>query len=320
MQLRVLAPPNSSPARRLPPWLKRPLPGGRDFAETRLAVVRSGVATVCEDARCPNRTECWSRRTATFMILGHKCTRRCHYCSVETARPDPPQADEPERLARAVEELGLRHVVVTSVARDDLPDEGAAQFAACVWAIRRRSPGVTVEVLPPDLHARRELIRQICLAGPAIYNHNIEMVERLTPRFRPQGRYRRSLDVLRIVKELRPELITKSGLMLGLGETRDELLQTFDDLRAAGCDVLTLGQYLTPTPAHAPIARFYSPDEFDELAEIARGRGFLSIAAGPFVRSSYNAAAVFNEIKRLRPNSSPRRHEGPEELSMENGE
>jgi lipoic acid synthetase len=294
--------------RRLPSWLKRPLPGGRDFAETRLAVAASGVATVCEDARCPNRTECWSKRTATFMILGHKCTRRCHYCSVETGRPDAPVDDEPQRLAEAVAKLGLRHVVITSVARDDLADEGAGQFAQCLRAIRRRCPETTLEVLPADLHARRELIATICSAGPAIYNHNIEMVERLTPRFRPQGRYQRSLDVLRIVRELHPEIITKSGLMLGLGETRGEILQTFDDLRAVGCDVLTLGQYLTPTPDHAPVAKFYAPEEFGEFALAARERNFLSVAAGPFVRSSYNAAEVFDQVKLSHEGTKARRN------------
>lgn len=274
------------------------MPGGHGFARTKGVVARSGIATVCQEARCPNLTECWSKRTATFMILGHTCTRRCHYCSVETARPDAPQADEPDRLAQAVRELGLRHVVITAVARDDLRDEGAGQFAHCIRAIKTSAGRVSVEVLPADLHARTELIETVCQAGPDIYNHNIEMVERLTPRFRPQGRYRRSLEVLRRVKELFPAMITKSGLMVGLGETRDEILQTFDDLRHVGCDVLTIGQYLTPTPGHAPVIKFYSPAEFALLGEEARRRGFLSVASAPFVRSSYNAAEVFEDIRR----------------------
>ncbi|MCP4594175.1 MAG: lipoyl synthase [bacterium] len=295
--------------RRLPPWLKRPLPGGADFVVTRRIVAESGVATVCEDAKCPNLAECWSRRTATFMILGHRCTRRCHFCSVETARPATPEPDEPERVARAVAELGLRHAVITAVARDDLPDEGAGQFARCIRAIKDQEPGVVVEVLPADLHARLELIETICAAGPDIYNHNLEMVERLTPKYRPQGRYRRSLDVLRMVKNVVPELITKSGLMLGLGETRAELVQAFDDLRAVGCDVLTLGQYLSPGPGTAPVAKYYPPEEFADLGNLARARGFLSVASAPFVRSSYNASEVFEQLvgrRPLRGSSEPR--------------
>jgi len=299
MELDVLRHPSAAPRkRRLPPWLKRPLPSG-DFQHTRRVVAESGVATVCEEARCPNLSECWAKRHATFMILGDKCTRRCHYCAVETARPDPPAADEPGRLAKAVAELKLRHVVLTAVARDDLADEGAGHFAACVREVHRQSPEVTVEVLAADFHARRECIASLCAAKPELYNHNIEMVERLTPAFRPQGRYRRSLDVLSIVKELAPELITKSGLMVGLGETVDELHRTFEDLRAVGCDVLTVGQYLQPTREnHAPVARYYTPDEFTELGEAARALGFVSVASGPFVRSSYNAADVFEESRR----------------------
>lgn len=236
------------------------------------------------------------------MILGDRCTRRCHYCAVTTARPDSPSVDEPERLSRAVSRLNLRHVVLTAVARDDLPDEGAGHFANCVTALHERSPQTTVEVLPADFHARGDCIQTLCVAKPELYNHNIEMVERLTPKIRPQGGYRRSLKVLRIVKGIAPRLITKSGLMVGLGETRDELYRTFDDLREVGCDVLTIGQYLQPTrDRHAPVARYYPPEEFEELGAIARSMGFLSVASGPFVRSSYNAAEVFEECRqRLR--------------------
>jgi lipoic acid synthetase len=297
VELNVL-PASPKPRRRLPPWLKRPLPAG-DFVHTTRVVAESGVATVCQEARCPNLSECWSKRHATFMILGDKCTRRCHYCAVETARPEPPAPDEPDRLARAVAELRLRHVVLTAVARDDLKDEGAGHFARCVTAIHQRCPQTTVEVLPADFHARPECIRTLCDAGPELYNHNLEMVERLTPAIRPQGKYRRSLEVLHIVKEIAPGLITKSGLMVGLGETRDELHRTFEDLRAVRCDVLTIGQYLQPTlDRHAPVARYYTPQEFDELGETARALGFLSVASGPFVRSSYNAAEVFDESRR----------------------
>lgn len=286
------------PHRRLPPWLKRPLPIGGQMAGTGRIVAESGVATVCQEARCPNLTECWSHRTATFMILGDRCTRRCRFCAVTTARPEAPAADEAERLAEAVAKLGLRHVVITAVARDDLQDEGAGQFAACVRAIRSRVPEASIEVLPADLHARAELIALICDARPDVFNHNLETVERLTPIVRPQAKYRRSLEVLRLVKERWPDMTTKSGLMVGLGESTDELRETLSDLRAAGCNVVTIGQYLQPTPEHAPIARFYEPAEFDELARMAEGLGFSGVASGPFVRSSYNAAEVFDRTKR----------------------
>jgi len=231
------------------------------------------------------------------MILGDRCTRRCHYCSVTTARPDPPAADEPERLAEAVVELGLMHVVITAVARDDLEDEGAAQFAACIRAVRRRMPLATIEVLPADFHARPECIRTVLDAEPDVFNHNLETVERLTPTVRPQARYHRSLEVLRLAKQFRPAMPTKSGLMVGLGESIDEVHQAMADLRGVACDVITIGQYLQPTPQHAPIARFYTPEEFDALAETAREMGFPGVASGPFVRSSYNAAEVYERVR-----------------------
>ncbi len=298
MELSVLSPTSRRTRRRLPPWLKRPLPSG-EFSHTTAVVAQSGVATVCQEARCPNLSECWSKRHATFMILGDKCTRRCHFCAVTTARPEPPAVDEPDCLAQAVKELNLRHVVITAVARDDLKDEGAGCFARCVRAVHERCPATTVEVLPADFHARRECVLTLCDAGPELYNHNIEMVERLTPKLRPQARYRRSLEVLRIVKRIAPQMITKSGVMVGLGETRDELHQTFKDLRAVGCDVLTIGQYLQPTLSdHAPVVKYYPPEEFGELREFAQSLGFLSVASGPFVRSSYNAGDVFEESRR----------------------
>ncbi len=263
------------------------------------------MATVCQEARCPNLSECWSKRHATFMILGDKCTRRCHYCAVETARPDPPAMDEPDRLADAVAKLRLRHVVITAVARDDLPDEGAGHFARCVRAIHDRCPTTTVEVLPADFHARRDCIEVLCEAAPELYNHNLEMVERLTPKIRPQGKYRRSLEVLRMVKEIAPGIISKSGLMVGLGESLAELHRTLHDLREVNCDVLTIGQYLQPTlDRHAPVAKYYTPDEFDDLGEYARSLGFVSVASGPFVRSSYNAGEVFEESRKRLERSS----------------
>jgi lipoic acid synthetase len=235
------------------------------------------------------------------MILGDKCTRRCHFCAVATARPDPPAGDEPTRLAEAVDRLNLRHVVLTAVARDDLEDEGAGHFARCVTGIHNRRPETTVEVLPADFHAREACIQTLCDAGPELYNHNIETVERLSPCVRPQAKYRRSLEVLRIAKRLAPHIITKSGLMVGLGETVDEVHQTLEDLRAVDCDVLTIGQYLQPTlTGHAPVERYYTPREFEGLADFARSRGFLGVACGPFVRSSYNASEVFEESKRRR--------------------
>ncbi len=285
---------------RLPPWLKKRLPTGDVLLHTRDIVERSGVATVCEEAHCPNLIECWSKRHATFMILGDKCTRRCLFCAVDTARPDPPEVDEPVRLASAVAELNLRHVVITAVARDDLPDEGAGHFAECVRRIRAVVPECAIEVLPADFHACDELLRMLCDAGPDIYNHNQETVERLSPFIRPAARYRRSLDVLRRVKEIRPSLFTKSGLMVGLGETRAELTRTMRDLRDVGVDILTVGQYLRPSDLHVPVVRYVPPEEFEEIGREARAMGFLSVASGPFVRSSYNADAVYEAIHAAR--------------------
>lgn len=300
MQLTIIESPSAARERRLPPWLKRPLPTGDVLLNTRAIVERSGVATVCEEARCPNLSECWSHKHATFMILGDRCTRRCHFCAVITARPEPVKTDEPRRLAEAVAELGLRHVVITAVARDDLPDEGAGHFAECVREVRRLSPECAIEVLPADFHARDELLAILCDAHPDIYNHNQETVERLSPAIRPQAKYRRTLDVLRKVKERLPEVYTKSGLMVGLGETRDELRQTMQDLRDVNVDILTVGQYLRPSEDHAPVNRYLPPAEFDEIADEARAMGFLSVASGPFVRSSYNAADVYQAIHQRR--------------------
>jgi lipoic acid synthetase len=286
------------PARRLPTWLRKPLHVGGTLDETRRVVAASGVATVCQEARCPNLGECWSRRSATFMVMGDICTRRCHFCSVRTGRPEPLGDDEPRRLAEAVCTLRLRHVVVTAVSRDDLPDEGAGHLARCITAVRQTNAKVTVEVLPADLHARRELIAHVCRSGPHIYNHNIETTEVRSPLVRPQARYHRSLRALEIAKEIAPQMLTKSGLMVGLGETRDQLRQTFGDLRSVGVDVLTIGQYLQPGAGQAVVQRYYRPEEFDELAAEARSFGFVAVSAGPFVRSSYNADAVFTEARR----------------------
>ncbi len=299
MELTVLTSSRDTPSRRLPPWLKRPMPGGSEFGATKQIIADSRVATVCQEARCPNITECWAKRHATFMILGDRCTRRCPFCAVTTARPYPAETDEPDRLADAIARLNLAHVVITAVARDDLPDEGAGHFARCVAAVHEKSLDTTVEVLPADFHARRDCVRTLCDARPELYNHNIETVERLTSAVRPQAKYERSLNVLRTVKALAPHIVTKSGIMLGLGETDDDLRRTFTDLRAVDCDVLTIGQYLQPSlDGHMAVHKYYTPEEFDRLGDIARGLGFVSVASGPFVRSSYNAGEVFDETRR----------------------
>jgi lipoyl synthase len=274
--------------RRLPDWLKRPLPRGNENFYTNKLVHELGLETVCESARCPNRPECWSRRTATFMIMGNLCTRPCGFCSVPRGTPDALEADEPARVAEAAERLGLKHVVITSVTRDDLPDGGAEHFYQCVLAVRART-GAVVEVLTPDFLGDAAAIDRVIEAQPEVFNHNTETVPRFYKKVRGRAEYRRSLDLLARVKTKAPHLITKTGLMLGLGETREELLDVLADLRSVGCDMLTLGQYLTPTLKHIPVARYLPPAEFDELAVLARSLGFKNVASGPFVRSSYHA-------------------------------
>jgi lipoic acid synthetase len=276
------------PGRRLPSWLKRNLPRGNENFFTQQLLRELQLETVCENARCPNRPECYSRRTATFMILGNVCTRPCGFCSVHKGTPDELAADEPERVAEAAYRLGLRHVVITSVTRDDLPDGGADHFARCVVAVRERT-GAAVEVLTPDFLGDTAAIDRVLEARPEVYNHNMETVPRLYRKARGRADYRRSLDLLAHVKRRSPRTVTKSGLMLGLGETTDELLDVLADLRAVACDTLTLGQYLAPTLKHIPVARFVPPEEFDALAELARKLGFYKVVAGPFVRSSYHA-------------------------------
>lgn len=289
--LPILAPlPAPQAHGRLPSWLKRQLPAGNGnvFTQTLLSDLR--LETVCENARCPNRPECWSRRTATFMILGNVCTRPCGFCSVPKGEPLHVEDDEPDRLAEAAVRLGLKHVVITSVTRDDLADGGADHFARCVAAVRRRIPGVAVEVLTPDFLGDPAAIDRVIAAAPDVFNHNIETVPRLYSRARGRAEYRRSLDLLERVKRTAPQIVTKAGLMLGVGETTDELFDVLADLRAVRCDVLTIGQYLAPTLKHSiPVARYVPPAEFDALAAKARLMGFRQVAAGPFVRSSYHA-------------------------------
>jgi lipoic acid synthetase len=276
------------PRHRLPEWLKRSLPRGNENFFTHTLLRDLGLETVCENARCPNRPECYSRRTATFMILGNVCTRPCGFCSVPRGEALDVEADEPARVAAAAERLGLRHVVITSVTRDDLPDGGAEHFYQCVVAVRERT-GAAVEVLTPDFLGDVSAINRVLEARPDVFNHNLETVPRLYRKVRGKADYRRSLDLLRRIKRRSPETVTKSGLMLGIGEAVSELFDVLADLRDAGCDVLTLGQYLAPTLKHIPVARFLPPGEFDAIAERARAFGFQQVVAGPFVRSSYHA-------------------------------
>ena len=255
------------------------------------------LETVCESAKCPNRTECWSQQTATFMILGNVCTRPCGFCSVPKGKTETLQLDEPERVAEAAERLGLKYVVITSVTRDDLLDGGAEHFYRCVLAVRERT-GSQVEVLTPDFLGNRAAISRVIEARPDVFNHNTETVPRLYHRVRRNAEYQRTLDLLKQVKDEVPDMPTKSGLMLGLGETLDELLEVFADLRAVGCDMLTLGQYLQPSPDHLPVERYVPPEEFDEIGVLAKRLGFGMVASGPFVRSSYHAGEMAAEIAR----------------------
>jgi lipoic acid synthetase len=281
--------PTEVPIEKKPAWLKVRATSGPNFLDLKDLTRELGLHTICEEAHCPNIFECWEHRTATFLILGRICTRACRFCAVTTGRPTELDREEPERVAEAVRHLRLRHVVVTSVARDDLADGGACVFADTIRAIRRAVPACTVEVLIPDLQGSDEGLREIVGAGPEILNHNVETVERLQRTVRAKARYDRSLWVLRRAKELDPHLRTKSGLMLGVGERRDEVLQTMRDLRAVGVDILTVGQYLRPSLRHLPVERFVPPQEFVELREAGLALGFRHVESGPLVRSSYRA-------------------------------
>jgi lipoic acid synthetase len=289
--------PSVAPRHRLPIWLKRQLPRGNGNFFTDSLIRELRLETVCENARCPNRPECYSRRTATFMILGNTCTRPCGFCAVARGMPEALEDDEPERLAEAAQRLGLRHVVITSVTRDDLADGGADHFYRCIQVVRART-GAVVEVLTPDFLGERRAVNRVLEARPEVYNHNMETVPRLYRRVRGRADYQRSLDLLAHVKQQAPETITKSGLMVGLGETTEELLDTLADLRAVQCDTLTLGQYLAPTLKHIPVVRYLPPEEFDALALLARSLGFQQVASGPFVRSSYHADEMVGQHAR----------------------
>lgn len=274
---------------RLPEWLTIRMPRPDTIEEVRDMMRAKKLHTVCESARCPNLPECWSKRTATFMILGNTCTRSCGFCAINVGKGEEVDPFEPAHVAKVTQDLGLKHVVVTSVARDDLKDEGAEQFARTIRSLHHTNPLTIVEVLTPDFKAKRELIQIVTDAKPEIYNHNVETVARLQKIVRPQARYERSLKVLETVKELDSKIYTKSGIMLGLGETKDEVVQTLTDLRSHGVDAVTIGQYLRPTMRHLPVHTFITPDEFKEYEEIGHELGFAFVASAPFVRSSYNA-------------------------------
>lgn len=281
--------PDAAPVKRLPRWLKRPIPKGGVNLTAGL-MEELGLETVCDNAKCPNRAECYSQQTATFMILGNTCTRPCGFCAVKRGRPGALEADEPQRLALASERLGLKHVVITSVSRDDLPDGGADHFRQCIEAVRQRVDA-TIEVLTPDFVNNPDAVATLMQARPEVFNHNTETVPRLYRKVRgPKSQYRWTLELLRLVKRLDPDVKTKSGLMLGLGETQEEVLDVLTDLRDAGCDFLTLGQYLQPSETrYLPVVRYIPPAEFEKLGEMARALGFAKVASGPFVRSSYHA-------------------------------
>ena len=280
----------------LPPWLKRPIGRASQVSKVQQIIKARQIHTICEEGRCPNRAECYSNQTATFLLMGPVCTRACGFCQVEKGRALPVDPDEPEKVAESVALLGLRYVVLTAVARDDLPDGGAGQFVATIAAIRQRLPDTQVEVLTPDFWGgvnaarnQRDRIAQVVAAKPACFNHNVETVRRLQKPVRRGATYGRSLGVLETVKALDPTIPTKSGVMLGHGETEAEIIETLQDLRAVGCDRLTLGQYMQPSLAHLPVQKYWTPAEFDELGAIAREMGFSHVRSGPLVRSSYHA-------------------------------
>jgi lipoic acid synthetase len=289
-----------SPIQRKPDWIRVKAPVSREYQATAKIMRDNNLNTVCEEAACPNIGECWAKRHATMMIMGEVCTRACAFCNVATGKPAPLDPMEPVNVALAVAQLGLEHVVVTSVDRDDLEDGGAAHFAQVVTAIRKESPKTTIEILTPDFKDRVGAIETVAAARPDVFNHNLETVPRLYPAIRPGARYFTSLELLHRVKRIDPSLFTKSGLMVGLGETREEVGQVMDDLRAADVDFLTIGQYLQPTRKHAPVDRFVTPEEFEGYANMARGKGFLLVASTPLTRSSYHAGEDFARLRAAR--------------------
>lgn len=280
-----------------PDWIRVKAPVSSAYQETRDLVKQNRLNTVCEEAACPNIGECWAKKHVTLMILGSVCTRACRFCNIKTGRPDLLDPHEPERVADTLAGLGLAHVVITSVDRDDLPDGGAAHFAQTIRAIRNRSPGTTIEVLTPDFQRKEGALETVVEALPDVYNHNVETVPRLYPTVRPGARYFHSIHLLSRVKTLAPQIFTKSGLMVGLGEEKAELYQVMDDFRAADVDFITIGQYLQPTPTHHEVKRFVPPEEFKDYERMARGKGFLMVSASPLTRSSYLAGDDFQKLR-----------------------
>ncbi|MBX9684955.1 MAG: lipoyl synthase [Hyphomicrobium sp.] len=289
-----------TPALPKPAWLRVRAPGSPGYVATRAIVKAHGLHTVCEEAACPNIGSCWDQRHATMMIMGSICTRACAFCHVATGLPHDLDADEPRRVADAVAQLGLKHIVITSVDRDDLVDGGAAHFAETIERIRAAAPGTTIEVLTPDFLRKVDALEKVVAAGPDVFNHNLETVPGLYVKIRPGARYFQSLRLLQNAKELDPRLFTKSGLMVGLGETRDEIVQVMDDLRHADVDFLTIGQYLQPTSKHAEVKRYVPPEEFESLKRIAEAKGFLLVAASPLTRSSHHAGEHFEQLQAAR--------------------
>ncbi|MDE1884180.1 MAG: lipoyl synthase [Rhodospirillales bacterium] len=289
-----------NPIARKPSWIRVKAPTHPVYHETRALMREKNLATVCEEAACPNIGECWSQRHATMMIMGEICTRACAFCNVSTGLPAALDADEPRRVAEAVAELGLRHVVITSVDRDDVADGGAAHFAAVIAAVRLAAPSTTIEILTPDFLRKPGAIEVVARAKPDVFNHNFETVPRLYPTIRPGARYYQSIRLLDKVKQVDPSIFTKSGLMVGLGESKTEISQVMDDLRIADVDFITIGQYLQPTVKHAAVEKFWTPEEFEELAGMARAKGFLQVSATPLTRSSYHADADFEGLRAAR--------------------
>ena len=275
--------------RKLPQWLKVKVPGGPNYKNLQNLLRSGDLHSVCEEAHCPNIGECWNLGTATFMILGDTCTRACRYCAVKTGTPNGLDLQEPIRLGQAVQNLNLNYVVITSVNRDDLPDGGAFIFSQCIRQIRKRLPTCKIEVLTPDFEGNWDALKEVINANPDTFNHNIETVERVFPQVRPKGSYTKSLEILKKAKMFDESVVTKSGLMVGLGETWDEITQTLKDLRSVDCDLLTIGQYLRPSKNHAPLMKWYTPEEFSQLKSIGEDIGFSHVASGPLVRSSYHA-------------------------------
>jgi lipoic acid synthetase len=282
---------------RLPPWIRTTLPEASAASKIHTRTYAKGLATVCKEARCPNRARCSEKGTATFLILGDTCTRNCAFCAVSHGVPLPVSADEPTRVAGAVLSLGLRHAVITSVTRDDLPDGGASVFADTVRAIRSAPCGATIEILIPDFQGSEAALQAVIDSGPDVINHNLETVPRLYPAVRQKASYERSLRLLERVRERAPQTITKSGMMVGLGENQEELMGVFHDLAQSGCSVLTIGQYLRPTPRHHPVQRFLHPAEFEALRDLASGAGIRKVVSGPLVRSSFNASEILDELR-----------------------